>query len=769
MKNCTYCILIMFCITLGAAHGAAIAGAEPNSGSVSGVIAGPDGSVLPGAIITLSQAGSGFKTQTVSSSSGMYRVPDLKAGVYDLAAELIGFETYRAPGLKIESGMNRAVDIALQMATIRLEVTVVGIAPRDSMEASETRESSARDVGEAIAQTPGIFKLRKGGIANDIILRGFSGKDLNVLIDGQRIYGACPNHMDPAAFHVDFAEVDRIEVAKGPFDIKSQGSLGGVVNIVTRKAERGFHAIGNFSAGSYDFLNPSAFASYGRNFFSVLGGYSYRISSPYTDASGRKFTEGVNYRSDSLNSDAFRVGTMWGNISVTPFAGHIAQVSYSHQESDHVLYPYLQMDALYDDTDRINAGYQINDLSGFMKSLRFQGYFTKVNHWMTDEYRTSSLNMLRPYSMGTQARTEALGGKVETMLNTVTVGVEAYHREWDGATRMAGSGYAPQYSIPDVRTDNVGLYSEYARSLTERLKINFGGRLDTVTTASDAAKANTNLYFAYNATRRISTTNNFPSGNARLSYKSPLGFQFSGGVGHTVRVPDARERYFALKRMGTDWVGNPELKPSRNTGFDGGVTFRHQGLLLESNLYLNYVDDYIAVIPKTRVNMVPGVMNTKSRSYQNVNARMYGGEFLVSFLLTPQWFVSSDLSFVRGTRDANPVRGILGSNLSEIPPMRSRTLLRYDTGRIFAEMEGILTGAQDHVDSILGEQRTAGYGIANLKGGIAFKRASLKLGLNNLFGRKYFEHLSYMRDPFRSGARVNEPGRNLFVNVSFRY
>jgi iron complex outermembrane receptor protein len=101
--------------------------------------------------------------------------------------------------------------------------------------------------------------------------------------------------------------------------------------------------------------------------------------------------------------------------------------------------------------------------------------------------------------------------------------------------------------------------------------------------------------------------------------------------------------------------------------------------------------------------------------------------------------------------------------------MRSRTILRYDTGRIFAELEGILTGAQDNVDSILGEQRTAGQGIANLKGGIAFKRASLKLGLNNLFGRNYFEHLSYMRDPFRSGARVNEPGRNLFVNLSFKY
>jgi len=29
--------------------------------------------------------------------------------------------------------------------------------------------------------------------------------------------------MDPAAFHVDFAEVDRVEVGKGPFDVKTRG------------------------------------------------------------------------------------------------------------------------------------------------------------------------------------------------------------------------------------------------------------------------------------------------------------------------------------------------------------------------------------------------------------------------------------------------------------------------------------------------------------------------------------------------------------------
>jgi iron complex outermembrane recepter protein len=305
--------------------------------------------------------------------------------------------------------------------------------------------------------------------------------------------------------------------------------------------------------------------------------------------------------------------------------------------------------------------------------------------------------------------------------------------------------------------------------LTERLKLSLGGRLDTLTTAADDALANTNLYFAYHTTRLTSKTNNFPSGNARLSYKSGFGMEIGGGIGHTVRVPDARERYFALKRMGMDWVGNPSLEPSRNTGFDGKVSFRRQSLLMESNLYLDYINDFISVVPQARANMVSGVMNANARSYRNVNARMYGGEFLISYLFTQRLFVSSDLSYVRGTRNPVPEIGILDPDLAEIPPLRSRMSLRYDTGRFFGEAEGVFEGRQENVDSTLGEQPTAAYGIANLRGGVNYKKLSVKLSLNNIFGRQYYEHLSYQRDPFRSGARVYEPGRNLLVNLSYRY
>ncbi len=48
-------------------------------------------------------------------------------------------------------------------------------------------------------------------------------------------------------------------------------------------------------------------------------------------------------------------------------------------------------------------------------------------------------------------------------------------------------------------------------------------------------------------------------------------------------------------------------------------------------------------------------------------------------------------------------------------------------------------------------------------------RLLITVGLDNLFDKAYIEHLSYQRDPFRSGVRVPEPGRNFFVNIGYRF
>ena len=745
------------------------AAAADRPAAISGSVVSKAGAGLPGAVVTITHRESGRSVIVTAGDRGVYRAGSLQPGTYDVAAELVEFNPASA-SLTLKPGEARTVDLKLAPSTLEESLTVTAAAPRDSLEATEIRESPARDVGEALSSTPGVWMLRKGGVANEVVLRGYQSRDLNVLIDGERIYGACPNHMDPPAFHVDFSEVDRIDVAKGPFDVQNQGSLGGVVNVVTRKPGNGLHVTPNMAAGSWGYVNPSATLSYGNDAFSFLAGYSYRSSGPYKDGSGALFTERANYLPTATEEDAFRVGTAWARTTFKPAKGHSIQASYTRQESDDIYYPYLMMDAVYDDTDRAHLSYEWGG-AGALDSLSAHAYFTRVQHWMTDEFRTSSAdpNFARDYSMGSQAETQTGGGRIEAKVRRTTLGVEVSRRSWDVATYMAGMGYAPQYSVPGVAVKFAGLYAETSLPLGERWTFNAGARYDWADGAADENRAPTNLYYAYNDTRSTSRTDSYPSGNVRFVWRDGGGVEFGAGIGHTARVPEPNERYFGLKRKGSDWVGDPDLDPSRNTGLDLSVSVRRSGFYLGASLFGDSVHDYITVHGQPRIHAVPGVMNTIARSYVNNDATLWGGEVSAAVPVTKRLSFASELSYVRGMQDTDPAIGITSKNLAEMPPLRFRSSMRFNSPRWWVEAEGVFAAAQDNVDTELLEETTPGWGIANLKGGVYWRDLALTIGVSNVFDRLYAEHLSYQRDPYRSGVRVYEPGRSIFCNIGYRF
>jgi iron complex outermembrane recepter protein len=757
---------VMF-VLVGSLATAATRG-EDLRGRITGQATSPDGARLPGVSLVLTNE-EGEPTRLSTGNLGTFRSPDVAPGAYEVRATLAGFREKALRGVVVRAGEDTRVDLVLDVATFEETIRVVGEAPPGTLEASQLRELPAADIGEALGWKAGLWRLRKGGIANDVVLRGLQSRDLNVLIDGQRIYGACPNHMDPAAFHVDFAEVDRVEVGKGPFDIKNEGGLGGTINVVTRKPEGGWHATPNVAAGSFGYVNPSLTVGRGGERISTLAGYSYRTSDPFRDGDGRRFTEITNYRPQDQADPAYSIGTAWGRVVWAPAAGHQLDLAYTRQDASGLLYPYLLMDALRDDTDRLNLRYEATDLGARHVSVRVQGYLTRVDHWMTDERRTSSIARPRAWSMGTQAETRTTGGKVEAVVSGLSLGLEGYERYWDATNEMAGSGYAPQAMIPGVTVRVGGAFAEYQRRLGHGLGISGGARLDGARSEAVPVAANAALYEAYQGTRSVSGTDTLPAANVRLAWHGGP-WELAAGAGHAARAPEASERYLALRRMGSDWVGNPDLEPSRNTSLDAAVTYTRAGFRLDLGLYRSRVDGYVTVYDQPRRAAVPGVMNAQARSYANVDATLSGGEVEGSLpILFGRVFVSGSVSYVRGTQDGDATRGIAKGPVAEMPPLRGRAAARYDDGRFFGSVEGVFAADQDRVDVSLNEARTPGWGVMNASAGIRRGRLRLTVSLANVFDRFYTESLSYQRDPFRSGVRVPEPGRSVVANASFRF
>jgi len=650
----------------------------------------------------------------------------------------------------------------------------------ESLEIREVRETNAKDTGEAVEVLDGIAKLRKGGIANDIVLRGFQRDNINVLVDGVRIYGACPNRMDPASFHLDFAEVDRIDVLKGPFDIHNQGSMAGLVDIKTKEAKPGTHGELNLNYGSFNSFNSSATASYGAERFDILIGGAYKYSKPYEDGDGLRFTEvypaasSHRYKDSEKDGTAYNIKTWWTKIGFSPVKDQKLELSYTKQEADDVLYPYLFMDAEYDDTDRVNVVYKIDRIGDTLKAIKIQTYWNKVKHDMTDEKRCSSTmdpatcsnGLPRPYSMKTYAETETSGGKIEGQFGfagETNIGIDYYLRNWDNTTTMAmKSGmmymYSDQASVPDVDTTNIGVYIEQKNKLTDKLDLTAGLRLDS--TETEAGTDRTPLYNLYYAGSMTGDTDTYPSGNIQFTYQFTESLSTFLGFGHAVRVPDPEERYFALQKMGTmmapDWVGNPELKPTENNEVDLGMKYSIGTALLKLNLFYSDLKDFVVVR-----EIFNGTRYAKT--YSNVDAVMYGGEASSIVTIPSDFYLTAGLSYTRGKNDTED------TNLPEIPPLKGRVSLRYDNNTYFGEIEGMFAATQTKVDTVFHEKETAGWGIANLKAGYSYKGLKFFAGVRNIFDKKYNEFLSYSRDPFASGVKINEPGRTFYANLQYAF
>ena len=648
-------------------------------------------------------------------------------------------------------------------AIILEEIIVRGereVPQKECLEAKEIRETPARDVGEALKVIEGINSVRKGAIANDIVLRGFSRDNINVLIDGMRIYGACPNRMDPNSFHIDFGEIEKISVLKGPFDVKNPGSLGGLVEIKTTRPEKGWRGSVNVFTGSYKNINTSFNTSYSDDKVDALFGCAYRYSLPYKDGDGDRITELYSasspnrYKDGEEDDKVYSINTFWSKFGFNLLANHRLEIGYARQEADDIIYPYLLMDAVYDDTDRLNVKYEISDISNCIKKLKAQFYCNQVKHDMTDERRVSSTGFTSGYMMRCYAEAKTFGGKLESDIavysGRLTSGIDYYFRNWDAEnTSPAGT----QKMMPDVDLNNIGAFCEYRRPLKKNLKLTIGARVDQ--SRSKANDDRSDLYNMYCGTRDRKETDSYAGGNIQLTYRMVENIELFAGLGHVTRPPGPDERYIAMKKPSSipNWVGNPKLDPVKNREFDIGIKYNIGSRVYgKATFYYADIKDFITVC-----NITGPVKN--ARSFKNVDAALYGGEASFNLFLPFDLIFESGLSYTWGKDDTSD------KPLSEISPLTGRISIRYDIEKYFIDVESIFADDQHRTDSDLNEEKTPGWAIVNFKAGTNYKNLNIFAGIDNIFDKQYVEHLSYQRDPFRTGIKVPEIGRSFYVSI----
>lgn len=740
--------------------------------AIYGKVSDPSGAVLSGAVIRVTNTDSGQQWSVLTKPDGTYSLSGLSAGTYTLTIHQGGFSDLLKT-IHIDEGETSNQPLTLSIASIVQQVEVTGGIASDGLTYRQIRESSARDLGEAAQNIAGVEMIRKAAIANDIAIRGLFHNNLAAAVDGVRMYGACTEQMDPALYHVDLSEVDHVDVVKGPFDVTTQGTMGGYVKVITKTPDvDGFAFHSNVSTGSYGYYNPSATVHMGDSAVHSLVGYSYRTSEIYRDGNGNLVSNLGSYRDGNQYLQAFRTQSAWTKLAFDPSPRQRAEIAYTRQQSGNILYPYLTMDGVFDNADRLSAHYDYFQPHRWLHGVHGIAYADKINHLMDDHLRTSA-GML-PASMSTQIVSSTDGARIDVDLGSdITAGYEFHRRYWnsDGFMMMSMGMPMPTqtHTLPGVTQDVSGGYVAYHHAFGSRFLATTGARYDR--SHINASQADPSLYVTYHATDATSASDSGFSGNATLSWQATHEISLFTGVGSNIRFPDAEEQFFnsdsSMSMMGVAWVGNPLLTHPRDTEYDLGLTARNSRYSLRPLVYFSNLANDITLYAAPIMGSSAAMSSMSAQSYANVQAYEYGGELTGSAPLTNALGISGTLSYTRGVKVPQPSNNIFSSNLFQVPPMQGQLNLRYERQALYAEASTIITGRQSHVDADENELPTAGYSVFNVRLGYKAKHFHLQSGVNNLLAREYSQFLSYARDPYNTGIRLPEPGRNLFANLSY--
>jgi len=653
------------------------------------------------------------------------------------------------------------VPAAEELGTIEVESTKLSDVSGEEVKSADLAEALTKKL-------PSISIVRRSGIANDIILRGQKKDNINILIDSARIYGACPNRMDPPTSHILTHTIDSIDVVEGPYDVENFGTLSGAVRITTRKPSAGLNGEINLNAGSFDYRKAAATVSGGDETVRFLLSASNESSAQYEDGDGNDFYEQiaklgmpmVQYKDAYRDIDAYDKSAVLGKVFVDLTDSQQLRLSYTANRSDDVLYPSSPMDALYDDSNLFNLEYTVRDLGEYSGSLDVQYYRSNVEHPMSTFYRNAS----GPASANekiSKLTTDTQGLKIKNAFDfgsssELTLGVDFNTRNWDGtyAGRGTSAGITGRKSIDDVDTENAALFAEIEKKYTD-LSVKAGVRYDdtTITPAGSLGQPS-NDYSGLGA-------------NVFASFQADANTRYFAGIGRASRVPDARELYFYDAMMHE--LGTPTLNETTNTEIDAGMENSYRNFNIRTRLFYSWLKDYIYY------NADKGAAPVQQNAFENIDATIYGLELSGSWFMSDEVYLDFGLAWQRGQKDV-PLAGQTDTDLAEIPPLKSNLALNYDYSRQnTASIELVAASSWNEFDSDNGEQPISGYGVVNAKIKHDVTGAfELTAGVDNLFDRTYattntYKDLTLLADGAGDVILINEPGRYLYVNATYRF
>jgi hypothetical protein len=254
----------------------AASGLLAQTSQVGGRVTDPAGAAIPGVQVNVRSATSGAERQVRTNDSGLYTVPLLQPGTYDVTVRQPGFKPIVQSGITLEVDQRAELNFRLEIGLVSEQVEVKASVSRlNTVEASQGQVIDNQRIvemplngrnyidlalmsGGAVQSAPG---SRIGGFSaggqrvsqNNYIMDGIDNNSVELAAAGRRAEMVQPSIDAIAEFKVQ-TNAYSAEFGRG---------MGGVVNLTIKSGTNGFHG------AAFEFVRNQIFDA--RNFFNPAG------------------------------------------------------------------------------------------------------------------------------------------------------------------------------------------------------------------------------------------------------------------------------------------------------------------------------------------------------------------------------------------------------------------------------------------------------------------------------------------------------------------
>ena len=634
---------------------------------------------------------------------------------------------------------------------------------------------------EALKYVPGVVRQSDGGLVSTPIIRGLSRERAPVLIDGNPFVGGRIRTFSL----IDPFQIERIEVVKGPASaFWGSDAVGGLVNIITRKAESGYNKEFKMGGSLYGGVQSVNNHLRGRaelegrgNGIDFLIGVGGRNADNIKDGNGDEI---LNSQFESVNWD-FNLG-----FSFEP--NQRFEVSGKYFKNDNVGFPgglgapgppRIIRRFAPDEQKALNMSYDFKDVSDKIASVGFRFFYKEQNlniDQFTNVFFPMTMNVNREIHPMLDVDVPNYGGKFFMSFNQkkkakLTIGLDYINEHRIGTHRdltikiMNPMGVqVNEINRPFTQIQPDSYYRGLGLFAIEEL--HFGDKFDAlIALRYDHVKTRINdgpfdipaIAEVYNDGNR-EDKDNAVSGNLGIKYKATQTFSLTANLANSFRGTDLFSKYHFTAVGAGFLVPNPNLDPERGVFYELGAKFNNKKIVAGLNFYQNKLND-LFVQQSLMFNDAPSIQ------FQNIGeATITGLEWSIKAQLGTLSHVFFNGSYVKGEND------ITGNPLNEIPALQNIAGIHFrdQNNKFFVQADAIIVGEQ--TDIAPNEQETPGYTIINVNAGLNlhelinnFPYAKLMIGATNLTDKAYRSHVS-------RGAPGNqnvflEAGRS--INIGF--